>query len=129
MICSLGSVYIMLVTACCCCLHCCHYSRVRLCVTPWTAAYHAPPPMGFSRQVYWSGLPLPSPSPLLFASLLSTAICEASLDSHFSFLHFFFLGMVLLLVSCTMSQTSVHSSLDTVSIRSSPLNLFHTSTV
>ena len=29
--------------------------------TPWTAAYQAPPSMGFSRQEYWSGLPLPSP--------------------------------------------------------------------
>ena len=29
-------------------------------VTPWTAAYQAPPSMGFSRQEYWSGLPLPS---------------------------------------------------------------------
>ena len=29
--------------------------------TPWTAAYQAPPSMGFSRQVYWSGVPLPSP--------------------------------------------------------------------
>ena len=28
---------------------------------PWTAAYQAPPSMGFSRQEYWSGLPLPSP--------------------------------------------------------------------
>ena len=36
-------------------------SRVRLFTTPWTAAYQAPPPMGFSRQEYWSGLPLPSP--------------------------------------------------------------------
>ena len=35
-------------------------SRVRLLVTPWTAAYQAPPPMGFSRQEYWSGVPLPS---------------------------------------------------------------------
>ena len=35
-------------------------SRVRLLVTPWTAAYQAPPSMGFSRQEYWSGLPLPS---------------------------------------------------------------------
>ena len=30
--------------------------------TPWTAGYQAPPPMGFSRQEYWSGLPLPSPT-------------------------------------------------------------------
>ena len=29
--------------------------------TPWTAAYQAPPSMGFSRQMYWSGVPLPSP--------------------------------------------------------------------
>ena len=35
-------------------------SRVRLLVTPWTAAYQAPPSMGFSKQEYWNGLPLPS---------------------------------------------------------------------
>ena len=34
-------------------------SCVRLLVTPWTAAYQAPPSMGFSRQEYWSGVPLP----------------------------------------------------------------------
>ena len=37
------------------------WSRVQLFVTPWTAAYQASPSMGFSRQEYWSGLPLPSP--------------------------------------------------------------------
>ena len=36
-------------------------SRVRLLATPWTAAHQAPPSMGFSRQEYWSRLPLPSP--------------------------------------------------------------------
>ena len=36
-------------------------SRVWLLATPWTAAYQAPLSMGFSRQEYWSGLPLPSP--------------------------------------------------------------------
>ena len=36
-------------------------SRVRLLVTPWTAAYRASPSMGVSRQEYWSGVPLPSP--------------------------------------------------------------------
>ena len=36
-------------------------SRIRLLATPWTAAYQAPPSMGFSRQEYWSGVPLPSP--------------------------------------------------------------------
>ena len=36
-------------------------SRVQLLATPWTAAYQAPRSMGFSRQEYWSGVPLPSP--------------------------------------------------------------------
>ena len=36
-------------------------SRVRLLETPWTAAHQAPPSMGFPRQEYWSGVPLPSP--------------------------------------------------------------------
>ena len=36
-------------------------SRVQLLATPWTAAYQAPPSMGFSRQECWSGVPLPSP--------------------------------------------------------------------
>ena len=40
-------------------------SHVRLSATPWTAAYQAPLSMGFSRQEYWSGVPLPSPSGLL----------------------------------------------------------------
>ena len=37
-------------------------SHVRLLATPWTAAYQAPPSIGFSRQEYWSGVPLPSPN-------------------------------------------------------------------
>ena len=36
-------------------------SHVRLLATPWTAAYQAPPSMGFSGQQYWSGVTLPSP--------------------------------------------------------------------
>ena len=40
-------------------------SRVWLFSTPWTAAYQAPPSMVFSRQEYWSGVPLPSPLILL----------------------------------------------------------------
>src|SRR5574341_1324320 len=40
-------------------------------VTPWTAAYQAPPSMGFSRQKYWSGVPLPSP---LFSPELSIMV-------------------------------------------------------
>ena len=37
-------------------------SRVPLLATPWTAAHQAPPSMGLSRQGYWSGVPLPSPT-------------------------------------------------------------------
>ena len=44
-------------------------------------------------------------------------------------IYFFSMGMVLIPVSCTMSRTSIHSSSGTLSIRSSPLNLFLTSTV
>ena len=39
-------------------------SRVQFLVTPWTAAYQAPLSMGFSKQEYWSGVPLPSPLPV-----------------------------------------------------------------
>ena len=45
-------------------------SRVWLLATPWTTAYQAPPSMGFSRQKYWSGVPLPSPP-----SILQICIC------------------------------------------------------
>ena len=38
-------------------------SHVWLLATPWTAAYQAPLSMGFLRQEYWSGVPLPSPIP------------------------------------------------------------------
>ena len=38
-----------------------HFSRVRLCETPWTAAFQAPPSMEFSRQEYRSGVPSPFP--------------------------------------------------------------------
>jgi len=60
------------------------------------------------RWVYLSFSPLP------FASLLFTAICKATSDNHFAFLHFFFLGMVLITASCTVSQTSIHSSSGTL---------------
>ena len=63
-------------------------------------------------------------SPLSFTCLLSSAICKASPDSHFALLNFFSMRMVLIPVSCTMSQTSFHSSSGTLPIRSSPLNLF-----
>ena len=68
-------------------------------------------------------------SPLLFTFHHFWAICKASSDSHFTVLHFFFLGTVLIPISCTMSRTSIHSLSGTLSTRSSPLNLFLTSSV
>ena len=51
----------------------------------------------------------------VFIFFLFSAICKPSSDNHFAFLHFFFLRMVLIPASCTISQTSVHSSLGTLS--------------
>ena len=45
-------------------------SHVWLLATPWTAACQAPPSMGFSRQEYWSGVPLPSPNLSLIPHIL-----------------------------------------------------------
>ena len=70
-----------------------------------------------------------SSSPVPFTSLLFPAICNTSSDNHFAFLRFFFLGKVLIIASCTMSWTTVHSSSGTLSIRSNHLNLFLTSSV
>ena len=56
-------------------------SRVRLLATPWTAAYQAPPPMGFTRQEYWSGMPLPSPSGALFPTKLLGRNLKRNLDA------------------------------------------------
>ena len=61
------------------------------------------------KSVYLSFSPLP------FTSLLFTDICKGSSDNHFAFLHFFFLGMVLVPASCTMSWTSVNNSSGTLS--------------
>ena len=60
---------------------------------------------------------------LAFTSLLFTVVCKASSHNHFAFLHFLFLGMVLITASCIVSWTSFHSSSGTLSIRSNPLNL------
>ena len=46
-------------------------------------------------------------SPLSFASLLFSAIWEASSDNHFTFLHFFYLGMVLITASCTIAKVHI----------------------
>ena len=50
------------------------FFMVQLLATPWTAAHHAPQSMGFSRQEYWSGVPLPSPMTNLDSILKSKDI-------------------------------------------------------
>ena len=72
-------------------------SLVRLLATPWTAAHQAPLSMGFSRQEYWSGMPLPSPS-LTFTisqSLLKLMSIESVIPSN----HLNLCGHLLLLPS------------------------------
>ena len=58
-------------------------SRVWLLATSWTAAYQAPLPMGFSRQEYWSGVPLPSPSRVYIYALIYN-ICFSLSDLLYS---------------------------------------------
>ena len=60
---------------------------------------------------------------LTLDSLPFPAIYKASSDSHFAFLHFFFLGMVLITASYTMSQTSIHPSIQTPSVHKPPSTL------
>ena len=54
-------------------------SHVWLLVTPWTAAYQAPPSMGFSRQEYWSGMPLLYPYQLLDMEITCTPLLNIML--------------------------------------------------
>ena len=44
-------------------------SHVQLLATPWSAAYQTPLSMGFSRQEYWSGVPVPSPTTEIISSV------------------------------------------------------------
>ena len=61
-------------------------SCVRLSVTPWTAAFQAPSSMGFSRQEYWSGVPLPSQSIVLYNLKLSCKIIVIKCSWVFKFI-------------------------------------------
>ena len=58
-------------------------AQLCLLVTPWTAAHQAPPSMGYSRQEYWSGMPLPSPE--------SSAMYTINYDSRFTTTGWFFI--------------------------------------
>ena len=65
-------------------------SRVRLFATPWTAAYQAPLSMGFSRQEYWSALPLPSPD--MLSRLVITVLPRSK---HLNFMTVIAIAMIL----------------------------------
>ena len=69
-------------------------SHVPLFATPWTAAYQAPLSMGFSRQEYWSGVPLPSP--LLYMNINTYAHIHT---------HIYFLAACLLYPTVNSSRT------------------------
>ena len=77
----------------------------------------------FSRTLHSSEYIFP-----FLASLLFSALCKASSGNQFAFLHFFFLGMVLVITSCTILCTSNHSSSGNLSTKSNHLNLFITPT-
>ena len=54
-------------------------SHAQLVATPWTADHQAPPPMGFSRQEYWSGMPLPSPRNLGHFLNKGVSVCDVDI--------------------------------------------------
>ena len=58
-------------------------SHVRLLVTPWPAAYQAPLSVGFSRQEYWSGVPLPSLDSGITLTFYLTVLTELNFILHF----------------------------------------------
>ena len=62
---------------------CCHFSRVWLLVTLWTATCQAPLSMGFSRQEYWSGLPCPFPGNISSLGIKPTSLISPSMTGEF----------------------------------------------
>ena len=55
-------------------------SHIRLLATPWTATHQAPPSMGFSRQEYWSGVPLPSPNRSIYSLKTVHKVCTVHVN-------------------------------------------------
>ena len=72
--------------------------------TPWTAAYQAPPSMGFSRQEYWSGVPLPSPTIILVIILKCYDQVSLSIAIESDFKHAFY-GFTLTSLKNTASSS------------------------
>ena len=81
----------------------------------WTAAYQAPPSMGFSRQEYWSGVPLPSPNHFTYIFIYCIYLFLAALSLHCCTWAFSSCGQQGLLSTCASwaSQCSGFSCLET----------------
>ena len=67
----------------CLCVGAQSFSCVWLFVTPWTVAHQAPLSMGFSRHIYWSGLPFPSPGYLLNLGIKPASLASPALTGRF----------------------------------------------
>ena len=91
-----------------------HFSHVRPFATPWTAAYQAPPSMGFSRQEYWSGVPLPSPlllGPPIIRRFVCLILSQRSLRlSSVLFILFTLFGFLEVIATILSSSSLIHSS-------------------
>ena len=100
---------------CCCCqvalllLLLSRFSRVRLLATPWTAAYKAPPSMGFSRQEYWNGVPLPSLYLLLQIFNNNSIFYENNFLSYWYFLQLQSSGSVLIFFPVLLSPQMLNA--------------------
>ena len=104
-------------------------SRVRLFVTPWTAAHQAPPSMGFSRQEYWRGVPSPSLKPAIDIHKLMSVVCHSktlSMDTQIWISHSFHRSwnIILLLIfsnhSTIQNWFSTHGFPDGAVVRNPP---------
>ena len=69
-------------------------SCVQLFATPWTAAYQGPLPMGFPRQEYWSGVPLPSPNSNMESSTISNIIYKNIICLHLILFNLYFIWVM-----------------------------------
>ena len=96
-----------------------HFSCVRLCSTPQTAAHQAPPFLGFSRQEHWSGLPFPSPMQesekwKWSRSVVSDPLACCTQESWYgSVIHHFPPFWSWITVHCMDGHPSTHPSMDT----------------
>ena len=94
-------------------------SRVRPSATSWTAAYQAPPSMGFSRQEYWSGVPLPSLYKLkVRGNVLSNYLSDLYLPGNYLMHQRMFLAIptFVIVLKFTVGTNSEHFTLSSGSL-------------